>query len=177
MKIGDGNRIWSVEINTENKSRSPLVMVHGFGSGAGLWAMNYDDISKTQPLYAFDVLGFGRSSRPSFPSEGAEVETEFVEAVERWRKEVGLTKFILLGHSLGGYLACAYALRYPHRVRHLILADPWGMNEKPPPGEEPFRIPRWARFVAAMLSPFNPFSALRAAGPLGKSVIQYCYNV
>lgn len=40
------------------------------------------------------------------------VEGQFVESIEEWRKEVGLKKFILLGHSLGGYLAAAYTLRY-----------------------------------------------------------------
>ena len=94
-----------------------------------------------------------------------------MESIEQWRKEIGISKFILLGHSLGGFLACSYTLKYPERVRHLILADPWGMNEKPPPGEEPFQIPRWAKIVAAMLSPFNPLSAIRAAGPYGKYLI------
>ena len=143
--------------------------MHGFGSGVGLWALNIDDLCKRQTVYAIDVLGFGRSSRPDFPGDGAEVERDFVESVEQWREQIGISKFILMGHSLGGFLACSYTLKYPEHVKHLVLVDPWGMNEKPPPGEEPFHIPRWAKVVAAMLSPFNPLSALRAAGPYGKS--------
>jgi pimeloyl-ACP methyl ester carboxylesterase len=38
---------------------------------------------------------------------------------------------VLLGHSFGGYLSAAYALKYPENVQHLILADPWGLPEKP----------------------------------------------
>lgn len=169
VPIANKRSIWTLHINPEEGIRTPLVLVHGFGSGVGLWALNLDDLAKKQSIYAIDVLGFGRSSRPEFPADGADAERDFVESIEQWREEIGIPKFILLGHSLGGFLACSYALKYPERVRHLILADPWGMNEKPPPGEEPFQIPRWAKIVAAMLSPFNPLSAIRAAGPYGES--------
>ena len=168
VPIGNNERMWTIQLNEQEKSRTPLLMVHGFGSGIGLWAMNLDELSKRQCVFAVDMRGFGRSSRPQFSSDGVEAEAEFVESIEKWRQEVGISKFILLGHSLGGFIASAYTLKYPERVRHLILADPWGMNEKPPPGEEPFKIPRWARFLAAILTPFNPLSGIRAAGPLGK---------
>ena len=39
-------------------------------------------------------------------------EMEFVESIEEWRQEMKLDKFILLGHSLGGFLAMSYAIRY-----------------------------------------------------------------
>lgn len=169
VPLSNNRCLWTLHFNPGAKDKTPLVLVHGFGAGSGLWAMNVDELAKRQSVYAIDVLGFGRSSRPQFPSDAAEAEGDFVEAIEQWRKEVGLSKFILLGHSLGGFIACSYALKYPEHVRHLILADPWGLNEKPPPGEEPFVVPRWAKVVAAMLSPFNPLSAIRAAGPYGMS--------
>lgn len=143
-------------------------MLHGFGAGVGFWTLNLDELSKEQKVYAIDLLGFGRSSRPTFPSDGAEAETLFIKSIEEWREKVGIEKFILLGHSFGGYLACAYSLQHPDRVKHLILADPWGIPEKPPPGEQTFEIPRWAKVVAAILSPFNPLAAVRVAGPWGK---------
>ena len=167
VSVDNQKQVWTLHLNPDEQKRVPLVLVHGFGAGAGLWALNLDELAKRQSVFAIDVLGFGRSSRPDFSGDAAEAEQQFVESIEQWRKEVGISKFILLGHSLGGFIACSYALRYPEHVRHLILADPWGMNEKPPPGEEPIRIPRWARIVAAMLSPFNPLSAVRAAGPYG----------
>ena len=39
-----------------------------------------------------------------------------------------LEKMILLGHSFGGYLSAAYALKYGKCVSALILADPWGKS-------------------------------------------------
>ena len=50
---------------------------------------------------------------------------------EAWRISIGLDSFVLLGHSIGGYLAVAYAERYPKRCLRLILASPVGVPEPP----------------------------------------------
>lgn len=170
VPIFNKNEIRTIETRNETE-RLPLVMLHGFGAGVGFWTLNLDELSKEQKVYAIDLLGFGRSSRPTFPSDGAEAETLFIKSIEEWREKVGIEKFILLGHSFGGYLACAYSLQHPDRVKHLILADPWGIPEKPPPGDQTFEIPRWAKVVAAILSPFNPLAAVRVAGPWGPALI------
>lgn len=95
--------------------QTPLVLLHGFGGGVGLWAMNLDALSRQRPVYALDLLGFGQSSRPDFSADAQEAETQFVESIEEWREKLGLKRVILLGHNLGGYLAAAYSLKYPSR--------------------------------------------------------------
>ena len=96
--------------------RHPLVMVHGFGCGLGAFYKNYDHLHSKRRLFAFDVLGFGRSSRTSFSTEPEKIEDEFVESFERWREALGLDKIILLGHSLGGFMCTIYAMKYPERL-------------------------------------------------------------
>ena len=91
-------------------------------------------------VYALDWLGMGRSARVPFlikakkndvEARVQEAESFFVESLEDWRKQVGLEKMTLVGHSLGAYLSVVYALRYPTRVSKLILLSPAGVPRDP----------------------------------------------
>lgn len=117
-----------------------LVMLHGYGAGLGFYYRNYESLSRAEgwKVYSLDLLGMGRSSRPNFKihakdKEGKiqEAESWFIDALEEWRIKRGLERFTLLGHSLGGYLAVAYALKYPGHLNKLILASPVGIPEDP----------------------------------------------
>ncbi|KAF7664684.1 hypothetical protein LDENG_00168520 [Lucifuga dentata] len=123
------------------------------------------------PVYALDLLGFGRSSHPRFSTDPVGAEDQFLAALEEWREKVGLEEMVLLGHNLGGYLAAAYTIKYPHRVKHLLLVEPWGFPARP---ENPNHssIPVWIRAMGVLMSPFNPLAGLRLAGPLGPMLVQ-----
>lgn len=117
-----------------------LVMLHGYGAGLGFFYKNFEGISRVKglKLYALDMLGMGRSTRPTFrvgakDQEGKikEAESWFIDALEEWRVKRGIEKFTLLGHSMGGYMAVAYALKYPGHLNKLILASPVGIPEDP----------------------------------------------
>lgn len=116
IQISNGNLLWTLTFISDNvKDRTPVVLLHGFGGGVGLWAHNLDALSQRRPVYALDLLGFGQSSRPLFSTDAQEAEGQFVESIEQWRTKVGLEIMILLGHNLGGYLAASYSLKYPDR--------------------------------------------------------------
>lgn len=170
--VGESDKIWTISQNTEFKDNIPLVMIHGFGAGVGLWILNLDALSANRPVYAMDTLGFGRSSRPTFGKDAMTCEKQFVNSIEEWRKALNISQMILLGHSMGGFLASSYALSHPERVKHLILADPWGFQEKPSDGMRSRKIPFWVRAIAYALTPFNPLWAIRAAGPYGESLVR-----
>ncbi len=72
-------------------------------------------------LYSWDQLGCGESDIPSDPSLWT-VE-RYIEETEYVRKNLGIEKFHLLGHSWGGMLAMGYALRYPQYLKSLILSN------------------------------------------------------
>lgn len=163
-----GQRVWRssmVELSGKNRALNELaiervgeqaddtlVMLHGYGAGLGFFYKNFEPLSRAPgwKLYALDMLGMGNSARPNFrihakdPKEKiAEAEGWFVDALEEWRKARQIEKFTLLGHSLGGYLAVSYALKYPGRLNKLILAspvgipeDPWAVNAEMPEPEE-----------------------------------------
>ncbi|XP_027021009.2 (Lyso)-N-acylphosphatidylethanolamine lipase-like [Tachysurus fulvidraco] len=172
------DRIWTLTVTHKShrdapnsRSQTPLVMVHGFGGGVGLWIRNLDALCRSRPIFAFDLLGFGRSSHPRFPLDPVQAEQRSVIAIEHWRRTLGLEKMILLGHSLGGYLATSYAIQYPERVRHLILVEPWGFEPVPPDGVASLGFPRWVEMVLSMASFFNPLAVVRATGPWGPKLI------
>ncbi len=116
VPISNGNRLWTLTfISDRVKHKTPMVLLHGFGGGVGLWAQNLDALSQNRPVFALDLLGFGQSSRPLFSKDSQEAEDQFVESIEQWRAKVGLESMILLGHNLGGYLAVSYSIKYPGR--------------------------------------------------------------
>lgn len=125
VRISGGNYLWTLAFSTHTQPRfqpilpaqpkTPLVLLHGFGGGVALWAQNLDYLASSGPVYALDLLGFGRSSRPHFASDPEGAEEQFVAALEEWRERVGLEEMVLLGHNLGGYLSAAYTIKYPHR--------------------------------------------------------------
>uniref|UniRef100_A0A8C6XWX3 1-acylglycerol-3-phosphate O-acyltransferase ABHD5 n=1 Tax=Naja naja TaxID=35670 RepID=A0A8C6XWX3_NAJNA len=170
--LSNGNKIWTLTFPQNLSQKTPLVLLHGFGGGVGLWALNFEDLCENRTVYAFDFLGFGRSSRPQFDTDAEVAENQFVESVEEWRRKIGLDRMILLGHNLGGFLAAAYSLKYPSRVKHLLLVEPWGFPERPSNAEHERTIPIWIKALGAILSPFNPLAGLRIAGPFGLSLVQ-----
>lgn len=145
-------------------------MVHGFGGGLGMFAKNFDPLSEKRTLYAFDLPGFGRSSRDVvFPSDSDQVEKAFIDSIEGWRRQMGLEKFVLLGHSFGAYLSASYALQHPDKVRHLVLIDPWGFSPRTEHDIRQYQsYPWWIRAVGAAINRGNPLAGLRVAGPLGE---------
>eukprot|EP00062_Callorhinchus_milii_P015426 gi/632965836/ref/XP_007899088.1/ PREDICTED: 1-acylglycerol-3-phosphate O-acyltransferase ABHD5 [Callorhinchus milii] len=169
VSISNGNRIWTLIFSHEVDNKTPLVLIHGFGGGVGLWILNFDTLVQQRTVYAFDLVGFGQSSRPQFSNDSELAEKQFVQSIEEWRAKMGVEKMILLGHNFGGYLAASYTINYPLRVKHLILEEPWGF----PVHEEQERpVPIWMKVLGAMLSPFNPLAGLRLAGPFGPVLIQ-----
>ena len=155
-------RIWTLSANTESNN-TPIVLIHGFCGAIGLWAHNISELCKSRPLYAIDVLGFGRSSRPMFSNDPIEAENQFVESIDSWRKSLGINEMILLGHSFGGFLSSSYALKYPQHTKALILADSWGFPERTSNVQYPLMI----KLAMKMARHFSPFSFIRGTGPLG----------
>lgn len=192
---------FSVERLDGHDTKHTLVMLHGYGAGLGFFYKNFEGLSRRPgwQLYALDLLGMGRSSRPPFRIAAKdreagvrEAEAWFVDALEEWRRARGIDKMTLLGHSLGGYLAVCYALKYPGHLEKLILASPVGIPEDPyavradlpssadlanstatssaPPAPPPRKpLPRW--LTTLWDANVSPFSLVRLSGPLGPRLV------
>jgi proline iminopeptidase len=103
---------------------APLVIVHGGPGASHDYFLPYLlPLARTNRLIFLDERGSGRSTKLEDP-RGYTVEN-MVEDTEAVRLALGLGKITLLGHSYGGALAQAYALKYQNNLTHLILASTW----------------------------------------------------
>ena len=102
----------------------PLLIVHGGPGASHDYFLPYlVPLARHHRLIFIDERGSGRSEKLEDPS-GYTVEN-MVEDVEAVRQALGLGKISLLGHSYGGALAQAYALKYQKNLTHLILGSTW----------------------------------------------------
>ncbi|CAM4915217.1 unnamed protein product [Rotaria socialis] len=174
IHIRGDNAIWTVRSLCSPDNATPIVLIHDFGCASGIWIENIDFLSKRHPIYMFDILGFGRSSRPNFDQTNSiNAETKFIESIEDWRIAVGLQeKFFLIGHGFGAYLATLYTIRYGLFIKKLILLDPWGFNPKPDEYQLHLTTPFWIKLLAYFTESWTSFSAFRYLGPLGLPLLK-----
>jgi proline iminopeptidase len=101
---------------------APLLIVHGGPGASHDYFLPYLlPLARHNRLVFIDERGSGKSQILENP-KGYTVEN-MVEDVEAVRQGLALGKISLLGHSYGGALAQAYALKYQGNLTHLILAS------------------------------------------------------
>ena len=90
--------------------------MHGYGGSGALFYKCLKELSRHFNVLVVDMIGMGSSSRPSdfnYKDFSPEQTIDyFVEYLEAWRKAMKLEKFILAGHSFGGYIVGNYAVKY-----------------------------------------------------------------
>jgi proline iminopeptidase len=101
---------------------APLMIVHGGPGASHDYFLPYLlPLVRTSRLIFIDERGSGRSSKSEDPKQYT--IANMVDDIETVRKALGLGKISLLGHSYGGALAQAYALKYQNNLSHLILGS------------------------------------------------------
>ncbi len=95
----------------------PLVVIHGGGGDASTWLENLEVLAEKYTVYAPDLPGYGGSQ----PMDGHYYIPELAGFIEDFTNQLGLTKFYLVGHSLGGGIALNFALLFPEKIRKLVL--------------------------------------------------------
>ncbi len=101
----------------------PVVLVHGFGGDLNNWLFNIDALTDAGPVYALDLPGHGESEKKADGGlDGlADALAAFMDAAQ-------IQSAHIAGHSLGGAVGAALALKDKSRVRSLILIDSAGLG-------------------------------------------------
>jgi pimeloyl-ACP methyl ester carboxylesterase len=98
----------------------PLVLVPGFASGAWSWEWQAGELAKDFRVVTFDPRGVANSKL----NGGSHVSiTRIANDIANLILELDIDSAHILGISFGGFVAQEFALRYPERVKKLILAS------------------------------------------------------
>jgi pimeloyl-ACP methyl ester carboxylesterase len=109
---------------------TPVILLHGYGESLLAWQMVFDPLARGADVIALDLPGFGLSSKPASGYTAGSMAT----VVAAFLDQLGLRRVVLVGHSLGGVVATALAVRDPSRVLAMVLIDPalvtpWALAE------------------------------------------------
>jgi pimeloyl-ACP methyl ester carboxylesterase len=123
MKIDDFEMYYETH-GEENEV--PLVLIMGLGADANWWMLQIPEFSKNYKVITFDNRDVGRTSKTNISYT---VDT-MAEDTFNLLDKLGVEKTHILGFSMGGMIAQAFALNYPEKVRSLILCSTISLGPK-----------------------------------------------
>lgn len=101
----------------ETGSGRPLIFLHGFCDTHELWTEFVQPFTTTNHVITPDLPGFGRSS--SLP--GALTIDLVADALAEWMNDLSIQQPVIVGHSLGGYIALSLLARHPKILSSIVL--------------------------------------------------------
>jgi len=118
-KLSQGLLFWS-----EAGQGIPVVLLHGAWNDSSQWSSVMEKLAQNFHCFAPDLLGFGESDKPNIHYS---IDLQ-VESIAELLHALRLEKVYLVGHSIGGWIAASYALKYPEQVEGLVLLAPEGVT-------------------------------------------------
>jgi 4,5:9,10-diseco-3-hydroxy-5,9,17-trioxoandrosta-1(10),2-diene-4-oate hydrolase len=116
------------ETGSEASGAPVVLLLHGLGHWTdAAWGRLVPQLDPEVRYVAFDLPGFGASDKPDAAFDLAYFRRVLDDAITA----LGLQRFALVGHSLGGFIAADYAGRHPALVTHLALIAPAAFARTP----------------------------------------------
>ncbi|MBU2509780.1 alpha/beta hydrolase [bacterium] len=122
-------KISNIFVDDGGAGSVPVVFIHSLAGNTKQWSAQLNHIRTTRRAIALDLRGHGQSLPPA---NGEYTIDSMVQDIQTVVEELGIERFILVGHSMGGSVAGAYAGTYPKRVVGLLLVDPSGDSTQMP---------------------------------------------
>lgn len=104
-----------------------IIFLHGFLENAKMWNNYAQQLSAKHKVISIDLLGHGDTGCIGYVHS----MEDMADAVFAIINQLKLRKVTLIGHSMGGYVALAFAEHYPDSIRHLILINSTARADSP----------------------------------------------
>ncbi|MFD2908406.1 alpha/beta fold hydrolase [Flavobacterium ardleyense] len=96
-----------------------VVLLHGFLENKSMWNAFIPELTKRNRVITIDLLGHGETECLGYVHT-MEDQADMVHSV---LQELKIRKVVLIGHSMGGYIALAFAELYPENVKGIVLLN------------------------------------------------------
>jgi pimeloyl-ACP methyl ester carboxylesterase len=149
---------------TRHGSGTPLVLLHGYPLDGSIWSEVVPLLADRFELIIPDLRGFGESTTV----DALYTMDTFASDVAGLLNHLGFEKTALAGHSMGGYVALAFAKNYPERVSGLGLVASQAVADAPERKQGRYDTAKQVAekgigvVVEAMSSKFTPDERMRA---------------
>jgi pimeloyl-ACP methyl ester carboxylesterase len=108
----------TIHVNDGGEGGLPVLFIHSFGGNTQHWENQLTHLRANRRAIAIDLRGHGSSAAPADNDYAiASIAKDLAIVTD----SLQLNRFVLVGHSMGGSAAIAYAAQYPDRVAGLLL--------------------------------------------------------
>ena len=112
---------------TDTGKGTAVVLLHGFLENKTMWDFYVSELSKKNRIITIDLLGHGETESLGY----IQTMEENADVVHDVLSKLRIRKAILVGHSMGGYVALAFAELYPEKMKGLVLLNSTSKEDSP----------------------------------------------
>lgn len=99
---------------TTNGKGLPVVLLHGFGEDSSVWIASINHLKNNYFIITPDLPGSGKSEMLT----GKKISMDdYADCIYKILQEEKITKCVMIGHSMGGYITLAFAEKYPSLLK------------------------------------------------------------
>jgi len=117
-----GQKIHYLEVG----SGPDVILLHGLGGDSNNWTFTVPALASKYHVFVPDQIGFGQSDKPQINYRVATL----VDFLNAFYKKVGISQAMLVGNSMGGWVAMDFTLAYPDKVSRMVLSDSAGYSQQ-----------------------------------------------